>query len=155
VRPPVAAGQERDAPTIYVYSVFHPFFEQYLSVGRDAAFILSCSVAVVVAAAATFTGSLTLGCILAACLSSLLIDMLGCMVLLGVQLNAVSLVNLAMGVGISLEFVVHLAQGFLVAQGCRRAALLTILLCIVRLLACAMLSPSCRTYLCSITQCKG
>ena len=109
-----------------MYSVFHPFFEQYLTVARDAAAVLASSLAAVVAAATLFTASPRLAAVLAAALASLLLDMLGAMALLGVQLNAVSLVNLAMSVGIALEFVVHIAQGFLVALGTRCASYSTL-----------------------------
>jgi Patched family len=115
----LGAGDRSTAPNVYVYSIFHPFFQQYLHIARDATFILSTACAVVFAAAVAFTGSARLGGILALTLSSLLLNMLGCMALLGVQLNAMSLVNLAMSVGIGLEFVVHIAQGFLIAQGTR------------------------------------
>ena len=119
----VHAGRWGEAPNVYSYSVFHPFFQQYLHVARTSGFVLATACAVTFAAAALFTGSLRLGAITSIVLSSLLMDMLGAMALCGVQLNAVSLVNLAMGVGIGLEFLVHIAQGFLVAQGTRCGAL--------------------------------
>ena len=136
---------------MYAYSVFHPFFEQYLTTARDTTFVLLLSVVAVVTIAVPFTGSVALAAILALCLASLLLDMLGCMVLLGVQLNAVSMVNLAMGVGISLEFVVHLAQGFLLEQGsrCGTAARWVLPFCsslpdlFVRCWACTRLSVVC------------
>ena len=43
---------------IYSFSVFHVFFEQYLSVGRDAAALLAAAVAAVSACVLAFTGSL-------------------------------------------------------------------------------------------------
>ena len=41
----------------YAFSVFHVFFEQYLSVGRDAAILLSAAVLAVTAVVLLFTGS--------------------------------------------------------------------------------------------------
>jgi Niemann-Pick C1 protein len=102
-----------------VYSIFHPFFEQYLAIARNAAFVLLAALLAVLAATTVFTASLPLAAILAGCLASLLLNMMGIMVHLGVQLNAVSLVNLTMSIGIAVEFVVHIAQGFLVAPGTR------------------------------------
>ncbi len=42
---------------IYSFSVFHVFFEQYLSVGRDAALLLAAAVVAVSACVLIFTGS--------------------------------------------------------------------------------------------------
>jgi Niemann-Pick C1 protein len=117
---PASAGV-KERPLVYVYSIFHPFFEQYLTIAGYATFILIFALLGVMAATAIFTASLPLAAILASCLASLLLNMLGVMVHLGVQLNAVSLVNLTMSMGIAVEFVVHIAQGFLIASGTRFA----------------------------------
>jgi hypothetical protein len=111
----------KDRPSVYVYSIFHPFFEQYLSIAGNAAFVLLAALLAVMAVTTAFTSSLPLAAILGGCIASLLLNMLGIMVHLGVQLNAVSLVNLTMSIGIAVEFVVHIAQGFLVAPGTRSA----------------------------------
>ncbi len=47
------------------------------------------------------------------------VDLLGAMVVLGIQLNAVSLVNLVMALGISVEFCAHLVHAFAMAPGPR------------------------------------
>lgn len=47
------------------------------------------------------------------------VDLLGVMVVWGIQLNAVSLVNLAMALGISVEFCAHFMHAFVVAPGSR------------------------------------
>ena len=44
--------------------------------------------------------------------SSILVHMLGCMALFGINANAVSLVNLVMTVGISVEFCSHIIRWF-------------------------------------------
>lgn len=118
----VHAGHAEKPPRVFTYSVFHPFFEQYLTIRRDAAGLLVAALAVVLAAVAAFTGSPRLASILALCLASMLLQLLGLMAVLRVQLNAISVVNLAMGVGIGLEFLSHVAHAFAVAPGSRYVA---------------------------------
>ena len=43
---------------VYSFSVFHVFFEQYLSIGRDAAALLTAAVLAITAIVLLFTGSL-------------------------------------------------------------------------------------------------
>ena len=54
-------------------------------------------------------------------------DLLGVMVAWGIQLNAVSLVNLTMALGISVEFCAHLMRAFVVSPGSRPARTATAL----------------------------
>ena len=60
--------------------------------------------------------------LIAAVLSGLLVDLLGVMWVSGVQLNAISLVNLAIALGIGVEFCAHMLHAFLVAPGSSRSA---------------------------------
>ena len=50
-------------------------------------------------------------------LGMLLVDLLGAMYLWGIQLNAVSLVNLVMGLGIGVEFCAHIIHAFMEEEG--------------------------------------
>lgn len=106
---------------MYVYSVFHPFFEQFLTIVWDSVTLLSLSIVLVLLVTFAFTGSLHLSGILALTIGSLLLDMMGAMQISGMQLNAVSLVNIAMCAGIGLEFLSHTAHAFLIASGTRYA----------------------------------
>ncbi|GJV44485.1 Niemann-Pick C1 protein-like protein [Tanacetum coccineum] len=59
----------------------------------------------------------------------ILVDLLGVMAILNIQLNAVSVVNLVMSVGIAIEFCVHITHAFLwnnnyKASGSNRSLLL-------------------------------
>ncbi|KAH0915844.1 hypothetical protein HID58_030290 [Brassica napus] len=49
----------------------------------------------------------------------ILADLMGVMVVLGIQLNAVSVVNLIMSIGIAVEFCVHISHAFLMSNGNR------------------------------------
>lgn len=52
-------------------------------------------------------------------LAMIVVDLMGVMALLNIQLNAVSVVNLVMSIGIAVEFCVHIIQAFLVCPGNR------------------------------------
>ncbi|XP_042489773.1 NPC intracellular cholesterol transporter 1-like [Macadamia integrifolia] len=49
----------------------------------------------------------------------IIIDLMGVMAILNVQLNAVSVVNLIMSIGIAVEFCVHITHAFSVSHGDR------------------------------------
>lgn len=104
-----------------MYSVFHPFFEQFLTIVWDSVTLLSLSSIVVLLVTLLFTGSLHLSGILAITIGSLMLDVMGAMHISGIQLNAISLVNIAMCAGIGLEFLSHTAHAFLTATGTRYA----------------------------------
>ena len=76
---------------VYAFSVFHVFFEQYLTIGAAAARLLALAGAAVSVTVGAFTGSAWAAVITAGVLASLLVDLLAVMVLWGVQLNAVRL----------------------------------------------------------------
>ncbi len=87
---------------------------------RDAAVLLGLPALAVLAACWLFTSSLWGSLLLLAHLASLLLHLGGAMWLAGMQLNAVSLVNLAMSLGIAVEFCAHVLHAFTVSQGSRQ-----------------------------------
>ncbi|PPD94280.1 hypothetical protein GOBAR_DD08703 [Gossypium barbadense] len=74
---------------IFPYSVFYMFFEQYLDIWKTALINLAIAIGA------------------------------GVIAILGIQLNAVSVVNLVMSVGIAVEFCVHITHAFSVSSGNR------------------------------------
>eukprot|EP01133_Synstelium_polycarpum_P009861 gene9861-11524_t len=72
---------------VFPYSVFYVFFEQYLTIKKIAIMLL--------------------------CVAMVSMDLLGVMALWSVNLNAVSVVNVVMAIGISIEFCVHIAHTFI------------------------------------------
>lgn len=48
-------------------------------------------------------------------IASILVNMFGAMYLLGIDLNAISVVNLVMTIGISVEFCAHIARDFAIS----------------------------------------
>eukprot|EP00882_Tetradesmus_deserticola_P005279 GHRQ01005557.1.p1 GENE.GHRQ01005557.1~~GHRQ01005557.1.p1 ORF type:complete len:730 (+),score=321.05 GHRQ01005557.1:708-2897(+) len=107
--------------TVYPYSVFHIFFEQYLNTRRDAALLVGLPLLAVFGVTWLFTGSLWGSSILLGMLVSLMLQLAGSMYLSGIEVNAVSLVNLAMALGIAVEFCAHILHSFCVSHGSRQA----------------------------------
>jgi hypothetical protein len=70
------------------YSVFHVYFEQYLTPGADAARMVGLPCLAVVGVAWAFTGSLWASGVLLLMLVSLLVQLGGAMYLAGIQVNA-------------------------------------------------------------------
>ncbi|XRB03132.1 NPC1-like intracellular cholesterol transporter 1 [Pycnococcus provasolii] len=116
----------------FAYSPYFAFYEQYLTVVEDGAKLTAGALAVVavvvflfrcatlisggwqpVAALRTATFN-ALGVVLAAALSTLLA--LGIMVGVGIRLNAISAVNSAVAVGLSVDFVAHTVFEFSTAD---------------------------------------
>ncbi|KAG6508389.1 hypothetical protein ZIOFF_033763 [Zingiber officinale] len=65
------------------------------------------------------TSSFWISTIILSVLTMIVIDMLGIMVILGIQLNAISVVNLVMSIGIAVEFCVHITHAFSISSGNR------------------------------------
>lgn len=81
--------------SIFNYSIFYVFYEQYLTIWNDAVFSLGLSLAAIFIVTLLVTGLDIISSILVLFMVTLiLIDMLGIMWLWNITLNAVSLVNL-------------------------------------------------------------
>eukprot|EP00079_Xenopus_tropicalis_P016418 XP_004915269.1 PREDICTED: Niemann-Pick C1 protein [Xenopus tropicalis] len=101
---------------VFPYSIFYVFYEQYLTIVDDTIFNLCVSLAAVFFVTVILLGfelwSAVLMCIT---ISMILVNMFGVMWLWGISLNAVSLVNLVMSCGISVEFCSHVTRAFSVS----------------------------------------
>ncbi|CAL1355342.1 unnamed protein product [Linum trigynum] len=104
---------------IFPYSVFYMFFEQYLDIWRTALINLAIAIGAVSLVCFLITWSLWSSGIIMLVLAMIVIDLLGVMAILDIQLNAVSVVNLVMSVGIAVEFCVHITHAFTVSIGDR------------------------------------
>lgn len=102
---------------VYPYSVFYIFFEQYTYIVSMAIQILGLAIFSIFIVTSSLLGSIQCGLIVMAVVIMILVDVIGVMTVWGVSLNAVSLVNLVICVGISVEFCCHIARGFMVASG--------------------------------------
>ncbi|XP_022132021.1 Niemann-Pick C1 protein [Momordica charantia] len=102
---------------VFPYSVFYMFFEQYLNIWRTALINLAIAIGAVFIVCLIITCSLWTSAIILLVLAMIVVDLLGVMAILHIQLNAISVVNLVMSVGIAVEFCVHLTHAFSVSSG--------------------------------------
>ncbi|KAI9151937.1 NPC intracellular sterol transporter 1-related protein 1 [Paramyrothecium foliicola] len=104
---------ERTGADVFPYSVFYIFFDQYLSIVPLTAGLLSTAIAIIFVIASVLLGSVATGAVVTITVIMSVIDIMGSMAVFGVSLNAVSLVNLIICVGISVEFCAHIARAFM------------------------------------------
>ncbi|XP_057726281.1 uncharacterized protein LOC130941723 isoform X1 [Arachis stenosperma] len=117
---------------IFPYSVFYIFFEQYLDIWKIALINLAVALGAVFVVCLVITSSLWSSAIILLVLVMIVLDIMGVMAILGIQLNAVSVVNLVMSIGITVEFCVHIAHAFMVSTGDRsQRANFRLTICIV------------------------
>ncbi|KAH6843184.1 patched family-domain-containing protein [Chaetomium sp. MPI-CAGE-AT-0009] len=99
--------------SVFPYSVFYIFFDQYATIVQLTASLLGSAVGIVFLVSSLLLGSVLTGAVVTVTVSMALVDILGAMALMGVSLNAVSLVNLIICVGIAVEFCAHIARAFM------------------------------------------
>ncbi|XP_058412786.1 NPC intracellular cholesterol transporter 1 isoform X4 [Diceros bicornis minor] len=101
--------------------VFYVFYEQYLTIVDDTILNLGVSLGAILLVTMVLLGcELWSAVIMCVTIAMILINMFGVMWLWGISLNAVSLVNLVMSCGISVEFCSHITRAFTVsAKGSR------------------------------------
>ncbi len=98
---------------MFPYSLFYVFYEQYLTIWSDAGRALGICLAAVFAVVTLLTGvNLFSAAVTLVVVLLTLVNIAGAMYILGISLNAISLVNLVMAVGISIEFCSHLVAAF-------------------------------------------
>ncbi|KAK7790449.1 hypothetical protein R5R35_009492 [Gryllus longicercus] len=109
-----AAGRAPEEPyEVFPYSVFYVFYEQYLTMWTDAIFSLGISLMAVFIVSFVLLGfDVGSALVIVITITMIIIDLLGMMYWWDISLNAVSLVNLVMAVGISVEFCSHTVHAF-------------------------------------------
>ncbi|EFA85411.1 hypothetical protein PPL_02414 [Heterostelium album PN500] len=98
---------------IFPYSVFYVYFEQYLTIVNVAILDIGLALVGVLVVSLLILANPIVSLIVVLCVFLVAIDLLGVMALWSVNLNAVSLVNVVMAIGISIEFCVHIAHTFI------------------------------------------
>ena len=98
---------------VFPYSKFYIFFDQYASIIRLTGTLLGSALLIIFILSSTLLGSLATGLIITLTVTMIVIDVIGTMALAGVSLNAISLVNLVICVGIGVEFCAHVARAFM------------------------------------------
>ncbi|CAN6688278.1 unnamed protein product [Malus baccata var. baccata] len=104
---------------IFPYSVFYIFFEQYLDIWRVALINIAIALGAIFIVCLLMTSSVWSSAIILLVLAMIVVDLMGVMAIFNIQLNAVSVVNLVMSIGIAVEFCVHIVHAFLVSHGNR------------------------------------
>lgn len=101
---------------VFPYSIVHPFFEQYLTMWQDTFNSLSYSILSIFIVTFLFLGlDFYSAFIVVITIVMIIINLMGLMYWWNISLNAVSLVNLVVGVGISVEFCSHLTHSFAIS----------------------------------------
>ncbi|KAJ5175811.1 NPC intracellular cholesterol transporter 1-related protein 1 [Penicillium canariense] len=98
---------------VFPYSKFYIFFDQYVSIVQLTGTLLGSAVAIIFLLTSAILGSVATGAVITTTVVMTVVDIIGTMAIAGVSLNAVSLVNLVICVGIGVEFCAHIARAFM------------------------------------------
>lgn len=105
-----------DNVRVFPYSVFYVFYEQYLTMWPDTIQSMGYSILAIFIVTFILMGfDIHSSTVVIITISMIVIDLGGLMYFWDISLNAVSLVNLVMAVGISVEFCSHLVHTFSVS----------------------------------------
>lgn len=111
LRSPQAPPKEK--LEVFPYCFTYVFYEQYLTIWQQTFRNLSISMATIFVVTYLLLGcDLYISSVVVGTIASIVIDLMGLMYFWDIQLNAISLVNLVMAVGISVEFCSHVARAF-------------------------------------------
>jgi Niemann-Pick C1 protein len=98
---------------VFPYSKFYIFFDQYASIVRLTATLVGSAIAIIFLLSSLLLGSLFTGLVVSLTVIMIVVDIIGVMAIFHVSLNAISLVNLVICVGIGVEFCAHIARAFM------------------------------------------
>ena len=99
--------------TVFPYSVFFVFFDQYAHIIAITQEVLGLGLASVLLITALLLGSWRTGTIVTGVVALTVVSVMGIMGVWGISLNAISLVNLVISLGIAVEFCSHVARAFM------------------------------------------
>lgn len=103
--------------TVYPYSIFYVYYEQYIDIVHQTAMNLGiCVLAVFLVSVVLLNFNLIAALMTTFTVAMITVNMFGMMYLWDINLNAVSLVNLVMSVGISVEFCSHITRSFAMSR---------------------------------------
>lgn len=110
----IADGISKDLGiSVFPYSVFYIFFDQYSTIISLTGTLLSSALALILFISSLLLGSVKTGAVVTFTVVMIVTDIIGTMAVFHVSLNAVSLVNLIICVGIGVEFCAHIARAFM------------------------------------------
>ncbi|XP_053105399.1 NPC intracellular cholesterol transporter 1 [Hemicordylus capensis] len=106
---------------VFPYSLFYVFYEQYLTIVKDTILNLGVSLGSIFLVTMVLLGfEVWAAIVVSLTIAMILANMFGVMWLWGISLNAVSLVNLVMSCGISVEFCSHVTRAFTISTKATR-----------------------------------
>ncbi|KAJ7086648.1 patched family-domain-containing protein [Mycena epipterygia] len=100
---------------VFPYSLFYVFFDQYAHIVAITQEVLGFGLAAVLLVTALMLGSWRTGTIVTSVVALTVVTVMGVMAVWGISLNAISLVNLVISLGIAVEFCAHIARAFMSA----------------------------------------
>ncbi|KAG0501372.1 hypothetical protein HPP92_001444, partial [Vanilla planifolia] len=106
---------------IFPYSVYYIFFEQYLNIWKTALINIAIGLGAVFIVCLIITCSIWISAIIFLVIAMIILDIMGVMAVLKIQMNAISIVNLVMSIGIAVEFCVHITHAFSMSSGNRES----------------------------------
>lgn len=105
----------RTGTKVFPYSLHYVFFDQYATIIATTQELLGLGLAAVLLVTAVLLGSWRTGTIVTAVVALTVTSCMGVMGIWGISLNAISLVNLVISLGIAVEFCAHVARAFMSA----------------------------------------
>ena len=107
--------------TVFPYSIFYVYYEQYLTIWKEAISSLSQALCVIFVVTVFLTGlSLFSAAMVLLTVLMIIVNIGGLMYWWNIELNAVSLVNLVMAAGISVEFCSHIIHSYMTSTATTR-----------------------------------
>ncbi|RDB23148.1 Niemann-Pick type C-related protein 1 [Hypsizygus marmoreus] len=106
---------QRTGADVFPYSLFYVFFDQYAHIIAITQEVLGLGLASVLIVTGLLLGSWRTSIIVTGVVGLTVITVMGVMPLWGISLNAISLVNLVISLGIAVEFCAHVARAFMSA----------------------------------------
>ncbi|EIN10276.1 multidrug efflux transporter AcrB transmembrane domain-containing protein [Punctularia strigosozonata HHB-11173 SS5] len=106
---------EKSGTKVFPYSLHYVFFDQYAHIVAITQEILGLGLAGVLLVTALLLGSWRTGSIVTGVVGLTVTSVMGVMGVWGISLNAISLVNLVISLGIAVEFCAHIARAFMSA----------------------------------------
>ncbi|EGC34908.1 hypothetical protein DICPUDRAFT_47976 [Dictyostelium purpureum] len=100
---------------IFSYSIVFTFFEQYLTIEQVALKTILLALAGVFLVSLVLLMNVVVALLVVISVGLCVVNLLGVMTLWNISLNAISVVNIVMGIGIAIEFSVHIAFKYIKA----------------------------------------
>ncbi|KAH7887967.1 patched family-domain-containing protein [Phlebopus sp. FC_14] len=100
---------------VFPYSLHYVFFDQYAHIIAITQEILGFGLAAILIVTALLLGSWRTGTIVTGVVALTVVTVMGMMAIWDINLNAISLVNLVISLGIAVEFCAHVARAFMSA----------------------------------------